>query len=154
MNAIDVTHIPFIASSDVLPWNQEDDDPLFDTTDDLTTVQVLRINTSKFISDDVVNYTKPPQTVPILDKAPPNIDDTITIEVKGVAVEDVDVVCGQFNSGTDATITNLLVYLHDYKAYDREFKCPVKLPGDIGSNNEYPLEEGKLHIPALHRTDI
>ena len=40
------------------------------------------------------------------------------------------------------------VYLHDYKPYNRKFKCPVWLTGTVGSNNVYPLGEDKLHVPA------
>ena len=49
---------------------------------------------------------------------------------------------GQFDNGTDATVTNLLVYLHDYKAYDRQFiKYPVKFTSAVGPDNIYPLGE-------------
>ena len=43
------------------------------------------------------------------------VDNPITIEVKGVGV-DSNAVYGKFDNGADATSTNLLVYLHDYKA--------------------------------------
>ena len=78
--------MPFIASLNVLPWNSEDDDPLLDTMDNLDTVQVLRIDNSKFTSSELIDYAKLPQAVPILDDPPPTIDDSITIEVKGVAI--------------------------------------------------------------------
>lgn len=45
-------------------------------------------------------------------------------------------VFGQFDTCADATVINLLISLHDYKAYDRNFKCLVRLTGAIGSKNE------------------
>lgn len=46
-------------------------------------------------------------------------------------------VCGQYNvAGTAATVTNLLIYLHDYNAYYHIFKCSVHLTGAIGSKSE------------------
>ena len=70
------------------------------------------------------------------------------IDVKAVAAHDSNEVCGQFDNGADTTVTNLLVYLHNSKPYDRKFKCPVQLTSTIGSNNVYPLGEGKLCVPA------
>ena len=57
LNIIDVTPRSFVVSSNVLPWNLEDDDPPFDNINDMDTVQVLRIITLKFISDQLTDYT-------------------------------------------------------------------------------------------------
>lgn len=75
----------------------------------------------------------------LLNDAPPTVDNQTAIEVKGVAIDDVDEVCGQLDNGVDATITTLLVYFHDYKAYSCKFSCPVKLTCVVCSNNIYPL---------------
>ena len=34
------------------------------------------------------------------------------------------------------------------QAFNRKFKCSVRLTGAIGSNDVYPLGEGKLHVSA------
>lgn len=72
----------------------------------------------------------------------------VIIKVKAVIIDGKDKVRAQFNTGANASVTNLFVYLHDYKLYDHKYKCPVKLTGAVGSNDTYPLGEGYLHIPA------
>lgn len=53
-----------------------------------------------------------------------------------------DKVCGQFDIDTDTTVTNLLLGLHNCKAYDHKFKYPV------GLTSSYPLGQGYyLYIP-------
>ena len=74
--------------------------------------------------------------------------DIITVNVVEIDKDDPTAVCGQFESGADATLTNLLIYLHDYKHYNTKFKCPVKLTGAIGTKDIHPLGEGFLHLPA------
>ena len=72
------------------------------------------------------------------------------IDVKAVtaAAYDGNEVCAQFDSGADATVTNLRVYLYDYKTYNRKFKCLVRLTGAVGSTDIFPFGEGKLHVPT------
>ena len=148
--------MPFTGSSDVLPWNCNDDNPAIDIPQvAIQEVKVLRINTKKFTSDELAAYDDLPQAVPILDSNTPTVDEPILIDVKAVAlaVDPADAYDGndvraQFDSGADATVTNLRVYLHDYKPYNRKFKCPVRLTGAVGSTDVFPLGEGKLHVPA------
>ena len=56
--------MPFIASLNVLSWNQEYDDPLLHTPVNIETVQVLQIKTLKFLSDELVDFAELPQAVP------------------------------------------------------------------------------------------
>ena len=131
LNAINVQQLPFTGSSDVLPWNYYDDNPAIDTPRAaIQEVKVLRINTEKFTSDELAANDDLPQAVPILDSNTPTVEEPVLIDVKAVAVDPADAydgndVCAQFDSGADATVTNLFVYLHDYKPYNRKFKCPV-----------------------------
>ena len=149
LNAINITPIPFAGSSDVLSWNHDDNDPTLDGTQvDFAIVQVLCINTTKFTSNDLAVINELPRAVPILDDDTPAVDDPILIDARTVAVHDGNQVCGQFNNGADTTVTNLLVYLHDYTPYDHKFKYHVWLTGAVGSNDVYPLGEGKLRVPA------
>ena len=144
LNAINITHMPFIASSDVLSWKHNDDDLTLDSTPvDIQIVQLLCIDTSKFSSDELATIDNLPQAVPILDEDTPVVNEPILIIVKAIPAHDRNEVRGQFNNGADATVTNLLVYLHEYKLYDRKFKCPI-----VRSNDFYPLGEGKLCVPA------
>ena len=55
---------------------------------------------------------------------------------------------GRFDSGADTTVTNLLVYLHNYRPYSGLFKFPIRLTGAIGSVNIYHLSGDFLHLPA------
>ena len=48
LNVINFHPMPFIASSNILVWNNDDDNPLLDGTGEKETVQVLQINTFKF----------------------------------------------------------------------------------------------------------
>ena len=70
------------------------------------------------------------------------------IDVKAVAAHKGNEVRGQFDNGADANVTNLFVYLHDYKPYNRKFKCLVWLTGAVGFSIIYPLGEGRLLVPA------
>ena len=49
-----------------------------------------------------------------------------------IKIKITTIVRSQFDSGTDSTVTNLLICLHDYKQYNAKFKCPVKLTGAVG----------------------
>ena len=71
----------------------------------------------------------------------PNV---LTVNVIKIDKDDLTAVCGQFNSSTDAIVTNLLVYLHDYKQYNVKSKCPVNLTGAVGTKDIHPLGQGFL----------
>ena len=108
LNAINIKPVPFSGSSDVLPWNHDYDDPTIDGAQvDIQIGQVLQINTTKFTSDELATIDSLPQAVPILDDNTPTVEDPILIDVKAVATHEGNEVCAQFNSGTDATVTNL-----------------------------------------------
>ena len=83
------------------------------------------------MSDKLATIDDLPQAVPILANDPPTADNPILIDVKAVAVHEGNEVRGQLDNGTDATVTNLLIYLHNYKPYDRQFKCPGRLTGAV-----------------------
>ena len=54
LNTINITPMSFAGSSDVLPWNRKGDDQTLDGAQvDLATVKILRINTTKFTSDEL-----------------------------------------------------------------------------------------------------
>lgn len=53
------------------------------------------------------------------------VDNPDQINIKSVVVNVENQVRGQYYSGAEASITNLLVYFHDYKAYTHKFKYPV-----------------------------
>ena len=74
--------------------------------------------------------------------------DVITVNAVAIDKDDPTAIRGQFDSGADDTVTNLLIYLHDYRPYTTKFKCPVKLTGAVGTNDIHPLGEGFLHLPA------
>ena len=74
--------------------------------------------------------------------------DNIIVNAVKIAKDDPTAIRGQFDSGADATVTNLLTYLHNYRPYTRRFKCHVRLTGAIGTDNIYPEGEGFLHLPA------
>ena len=61
LNTIDVTPILFMSSSDVLPCNLEDDNPILDCNGGMNTVQVFRIITLNFNSDELAEYAEPPK---------------------------------------------------------------------------------------------
>ena len=100
----------------------------------------------KFSSNKLAEIGILPQAVPIVDDDPPTVDDPILIGVKAVALYEVNEVRGYFDNGADTTVTNLLVYLHNYKPYNHKFKYPVRLTGAVDYNDVYPLGEGKLHV--------
>ena len=54
LNAINIKPMSFAGSSDVLPWNHNNDDPAIDGPQvDIQTVQVLRIDTTNFTSNEL-----------------------------------------------------------------------------------------------------
>ena len=129
LNSIYVDPMPFIPCSDVLLWNPENDDSYLDRCEQ-DKVKVIRINTTRFTSDELAEYANPPAIcVPAFsESSSPSIDeivpDPIDTEVQAVAVNPdlliaSDEICCQYNGGTDATVTNLLAYFHDYRAYTR-----------------------------------
>ena len=79
-----------------------------------------------------------------------DIADLDDIAVNAIAIDndDLSAIRGQFDSGADATVTNLLIYLHKYQPYTTRFKYPIKLTGAVGSYNLYPLGEGFLYLAA------
>ena len=62
--------------------------------------------------------------------------DVLTVEINK---DDHTAICGQFDSGVDTTVTNLMIYLHNYQQYNTDFKCPIKLTSAVGTNNIHPL---------------
>ena len=53
LNVINITPIPFTVSSNVFPWNHDDDDRTLDGAQvDVATVQILCINTTKSTSNE------------------------------------------------------------------------------------------------------
>ena len=42
-------------------------------------------------------------------------EDVITVNAVAIDKDDSTAIHGQFDSGADATVTNLLIYLHDYR---------------------------------------
>ena len=170
-NAINV-QTKFMPSADVLPWHPNDDDSGYQNRE--CWVKRIKVNMSKFTSNiypdsflenkvfidlvftsddiDVPGYNSPTK-VNLLDTGAMHNywwqdPDVITVNVVEIDKDDPTVVCGQFDSGADATVANLLIYLHDYKQYNTKFKCPVKLTGAIGTKDIHPLGEGFLHLPA------
>ena len=156
LNTINITPMPFIISSDILLWNPSDDNPFLDSNNNTYTVQVLHINSLKFTSDQLAKVVELLEVVAIEDDATPTADEPTTTGVNAVTIDendtiaDTDQICGQFEHGANATVTNFLVDLCEYKAYDHKFKCPVKLTGAIGFKLKiYPLGEGYyLYVPA------
>ena len=115
---------------------------------DIQTIQVLCFNNFMFASNKLAAIDNFPQAVHILDKDNLTADKPILIDVKVLAAHDRNEVSCQFYNGADARVNNLLVYVHNYKPYNLKLKCPVWLTSAAGSDNIYPLGEGKLHAPA------
>ena len=59
-----------------------------------------------------------------------------------------DVVRAQIDTGAFATVTDQLHMLHDYKAFDDSFPCPVRLLPASENSDLSPLGVGYLHVPA------
>ena len=150
---------------DLLPWHPNDDDHGYRNRE--CQIKRLRVNKSQFTSDiyptvpaptiqpvfadDIVIPTDVPTVVNHLDVGSLHkYWDSTDVAVNAVAIDNDDpsAIRGQFDSGADASVTNLLIYLHKYRPYTPKFKCPVKLTGAVGSEDLYPLGEGFLHLPA------
>ena len=89
-----------------------DDDPAIDGPQvDIQTVQVLQINRTKFTSDELAAIDILIQEVPILDDNTPTVKNPVLVDVKAAAAAaaayDGNEVRAQFDSGADATVTNL-----------------------------------------------
>ena len=163
LNAINA-QTTYMPSANVLPWHPDDDDPVPIAQNRECRVRRVSINTSALTSD--LYPTPDPRFVPVF--PPDNIPDydsptkvnlldvgtmldywdhdaeTITVNAVAIDKDDATAIRGQFDSGADATVTNLLIYLHSYRPYTRKFKCPVRLTGAVGSDDLYPLGEGFL----------
>ena len=139
-NAVNV-QITFMPSVDVLPWHPDDDDPGPAYQNRECRVKRIRVNTSAFTCDlypepvfnddifedpifagddiDVLNYNSPTK-VNLLDVGTMNYywsgdPDIITVNAVEINKDDSTAIHGQFDSGADATVTNLLIYLHNYQ---------------------------------------
>ena len=55
----------------------------------------------------------------------------------------------QVDTAAEASVTPFKDLLHDYKAYDDTFKCPIRLVAALDTNSKVqPEGEGYLHIPS------
>ena len=155
----------------MLPWHP-DDDAGYQNRE--CQVKRIQVNTSKFTSNiypdsvledkvfsdpafasddiDVPGYDLPTK-MNLLDTG--SMHDywsrdpyIITVNAIKIDKDNPTAVSGQFDSGAVAKVTNLLIYLHDYKQYNTKFKCLVKLTGTVGTKDMHPLGEGFLHLPA------
>ena len=154
----------FMPSADVLPWHPDDDDPVPIAQNRECRVRRVSINTSALTSDlypaadPYINPVFAPDDIPVYD-SPTKVNfldvgtmldywdhdaETVTVNAVAIDKDDHTAIRGQFDSGADATVTNLLTYLHSYRPYTRKFKCPVRLTGAVGSDDIYPLGEGFL----------
>ena len=129
-------------SAGILPWHPDDDDSGYQNRE--CQVKIIQVNTSKFTSDiyldsvledkgfedpvfasDDINVTGYNWSTKVnrLNAGSmydywshnPNI---ITVNILEIDKDYPIVVCGQFDSRADATVTTLLIYLHDYKQYN------------------------------------
>ena len=80
--------------------------------------------------------------------------DVITVNAIKIDKDNPTTVHGQFDSGADATIINLLIHLYDYRQYNTKSKCPVKLTSAVGTKDIHPLGECFLYMPVLHLPDF
>ena len=63
--------------------------------------------------------------------------------------------CAQVGTGASVTCANKLHALHDYKAYDDDFPCPVCLSATLDKSVKvFSLGEGFLHVPAINQQDF
>ena len=70
---------------------------------------MLRINRKKFTSDELAAFDDLSQAIPILESNTPTVEEPILIDVKSVVADGYDGndVRAQFDSGAEATVTNL-----------------------------------------------
>ena len=156
-------------SADVLPWHPDNNDPGYHNRE--CRIKRVRVDTLKFTSDiyPVAPAKEIQQVFAANDDDIPDHDiptvinhldtgilhnywsdgaDIITVNAVKIDKDDPTVIKGQFDSSNDAIVTNLLIYLHNYKQYTTKFKCPVKLTGAIGTKDIHPLDEEFLHLPT------
>ena len=135
LNAITVQTM-FMPLADILPWNPADPDPVLVYQNRECPVKRIRIDTSNFTSDlypefdhdcyspvfndDNIPVYDLPTKVNLLDVGTMNDywshdPEDITVNAVKIAKDDPTAICGQFDSGADATVTNLLIYLHNYR---------------------------------------
>jgi len=61
----------------------------------------------------------------------------------------------QVNTGASVTCTDKLYALHDYRAYDVDFPCPVRLSAALDKFVKvFPLGESFLHVPAINQQNF
>ena len=59
----------------------------------------------------------------------------------------------QVDTAAQATVTPYRYLLHDYREYDDNFRCPIRLVAALDSNAKVqPLGEGYLHVPCHDAT--
>ena len=137
LNAVNV-QTTFMPSADILPWHPADDDPSPVYYNRECCVKRIRIEKLAFTSDlypdpefDNDVYEKPafagdaipnynsPTKINLLDIGTMNDywsrdPAVITVNAVGITKDCPTAIRGQFDSGADATVTNLLIYLHHY----------------------------------------
>ena len=128
----------FMPSAVVLSWHPDDPDPVSAYKNRECCVKQIQIDTSDFTSDlnpefdnnqyspvfdddDIPLYDLHTK-VNLLDVGTMNDyrshdPENITVNSVKIAKDDPITICSQFNSGADTTVTNLLIYLHNYRPY-------------------------------------
>ena len=138
----------FMPLADITPQHHDDEDPAPVYLNRECCVRRVKDNTSDFTSDlypqidhdryppvfdnDDIPVFDLPTKVNLLDVGTMNDywshdPDDIIFNAVRIAKDDPTAICGQFDSGADATVTNLLTYLHHYRPYTCRFKCPICL---------------------------
>jgi hypothetical protein len=58
---------------------------------------------------------------------------------------------GEFDTGAGATVTDNKDILHDFRLYDENFPCPIRLRGATDINKtSVPIGEGNIHVPGTN----
>ena len=170
-NAVNVQTIS-MPTTDILPW--QPNDPILVYQNRECRVKRIQVNTSACTSDlypepvyndevfedpiftsndiDIPNYDSPSK-VNHLDVGTMNDywsrdSEIITDNAVKINKDDPTAIRGQFDSGANTTVTNFLIYLHNYRPYANTYKCPVKLTGTVSTINIHPLGIVFLHLPA------
>ena len=145
LNAINI-ETTFMPSADILPWHSDNDDPSYRYRE--CRFKKMQVDTMKFTSDiypdpvfedkvfedfvfasdgiDILDYDMPTK-VNLLDTGImrdywSHDPDNLIVNTIEIDKDDHTAVRGQFDSGADATVINLLIYLHNYKQYNAKFK--------------------------------
>ena len=134
LNAVTV-QTTFMPLADITPWHHDDDDPVPIYLNREWRVHRVEVNTSDFTSDlfpqinhepyppvfdnnDIPVYDLPTKVnlldVGNMNKYRSHDPDIITVNAVKISKDDPTTIRGQFDSGADATVTNLLIYLHNY----------------------------------------